>query len=805
MTRLVLTAALLALVASREAVAGSQGARTNSQENAAVREDVRAAAELVINGRPHGDTWLTLRGDDVLVPTATLTALGLRWTHGIEHHLAGEVYVSLASLAPSVRFAFSPTDVRLALTVPAGMFSRVTTIEPTTRPAPSRPRARSVYLNYGATFIARRPASWATEVGARVGGGLLQTSLAGTTTRQAVRGPLTFTVDDERRLWRWQMGDGVIESGVSGGVRPMAGLAVSSEFSIDPQFTTFAPVSIAGGASTPAVADIYVNGQLVARSDVAPGTFEIRDLAVPVGSGDVRVVVRDAFGRVQEITRDYYRSPGLVRPGLQVFRYAVGATRVNANGLAWRYGPVAGAGEHRVGLSEWLTVGVAGGFERRAAFGGGDVAVRMPIGEIEVSLRGSRARGESGAAGLASYIYRGRRVSGQAAARIFSANFREENVSARSARAGGDVTASIDVMAGAGISAGLRYRATRSRQALSDRRDADAQEIGTAVTFPVASRVNVSTSMWRGVGQRRPWTALAVLTVPLGRRTSATLTYEQASERGPVSQGSVQRALDLGPGAGYQVQWQDGASQTLASAALQYQAGPVRVEARREAFGDVGSNSLSVAGAVVAVDRSVRLSRPVTDAFALVRVGGIRGVRAYLSNQYVGRTGRRGDVVVPSLASYNANQIGIDDRDVPFYADVPRTDALIAPALGGGAVVRFEVTGADDLFVASRSPSTVRVVGAFRVDSVGDVLSGAEAVVRWSLDEERIDVRADGRFEFTRATIGTHQVTLHTPAGAFACSLVLSADGIQADGSLLLSAVPCQAVVPQTAAGIATR
>ena len=63
-----------------------------------------------------------------------------------------------------------------------------------------------------------------------------------------------------------------------------------------------------------------------------------------------------------------------------------------------------------------------------------------------------------------------------------------------------------------------------------------------------------------------------------------------------------------------------------------------------DALGGRSTATVDVAGGIVAIGGSLVATRPVQDrGFALVRVPGVGGVRAYLSNQLVGRTDRRGN------------------------------------------------------------------------------------------------------------------------------------------------------------------
>src|SRR6185436_18192432 len=101
---------------------------------------------------------------------------------------------------------------------------------------------------------------------------------------------------------------------------------------------------------------------------------------------------------------------------------------------------------------------------------------------------------------------------------------------------------------------------------------------------------------------------------------------------------------------------------------------------------------INLAGSIVALGGEVLLSRPVSDAFALVKVPKSRGVGVLANNQPVGRTGRRGSLFVPDLRSYVSNPIGIVPEDLPVEVRLGAVSQDIAVPYRGGAVVVFEAT-----------------------------------------------------------------------------------------------------------------
>jgi outer membrane usher protein len=150
----------------------------------------------------------------------------------------------------------------------------------------------------------------------------------------------------------------------------------------------------------------------------------------------------------------------------------------------------------------------------------------------------------------------------------------------------------------------------------------------------------------------------------------------------------------------------------------------------------------------------------VDDAFALVRVSDVPAVRTYVSNQLVGRTNRRGEILVPSLVSYYGNRITIDDRDVPLTHDVALKELLVAPALRGGAVLPFPVRRVRN------------ITGRFVVRSPDEAAPGnGDAEAQWADGPEHVALGPAGEFYFERATSGTHQVRVSYLGSRYVCSL----------------------------------
>ncbi|HYN06981.1 MAG TPA: fimbria/pilus outer membrane usher protein [Vicinamibacterales bacterium] len=427
---------------------------------------------------------------------------------------------------------------------------------------------------------------------------------------------------------------------------------------------------------------------------------------------------------------------------------------------------------------------IAGGAEasERLMNGGGSLALQSAAGEIEMAGRISRLDRRHGHAWSVGYGYRGRALSIQAIGRRMSPGFAElgmvlpapaaEEVERRESL---DAEASLGVV----LPGAVRLTATHALSKAGDDRRERSQLLGQV---GIAPAVNLLLGIASTRTQdRRAWTASAALTLALGGRTSASVNALATPDQPVDVVASLQRAAPQGVGLGYQLQWR-GTPSRAASAALVAHHAQGRVELRHDETPSQSASGATIAGALAVVGGSWHLTRPIDDAFAVVRVGDVRGVRTYVSNQLVGRTGRGGDLMLPSLSSYYGNHVSIEDRDVPIGYEIGATEARVAPGFRGGSIVSFDVRAIR--LVSGRFALPARPV----LDS-----DEAEAIaeVKWPGGPERVTLGPDGGFVFEHAAAGRHKVRITLRGEEYLCGLDIR---LTPGGSLdvqALGTIPC--------------
>lgn len=652
------------------------------------RSPLPAFLELRVNGVP-GETALVHVDDegDVWVAVHELARAGLSFA-GVRREIAGRPAVSLRSLAPELRFEVD--EPALALRVQAGpalLGRRELDLSASRRPPGiETSTAPSAFLNYAGQATTSQDHSGSLEAGVSAGPAILQGSLSATRRGGAVRGLTSLWVDDARRLVRLVAGDAVTLPDALGGAPLVGGLSLVRELSLDPYLVREPLPGATAFASTPSVLEVYVNGALARTETVAPGSYDLSRLPVTAGASDVRVVVRDAFGRAQVVETEHYQAQGLLAPGLLDWAVHAGAVRRSFGQESFDYGDPVLLARLRSGLGERLTAGFRLDLGTRVRQGALTATAAVPFGQLDLAGALSDDEGEVGGAALVAWRYGSRRLTLGADATLRSRAYATSTLRGADDRElwRASARATVPFLAGAALT--VQWAGARSR----DRGTTQRLEARTSVSLAPRTWLVLSAAAERE-GSRDPFGS-AFLQVVVGGAGGTTADAGGRVGRGGEGGGTVgaQRALPPGPGVGWRVRGDTAAEGTL-SALLRVQPSFGRYEAAYDrAFGSEVA-SLTAAGGLVLVGERLFLTRPVEQSFALVRVPGVPDVRVRLEQQPVGRTDAGGDLLVPGLLPYYGNRVSIVDADVPADFRVGRVERVVAPPPRGGALVRFEV------------------------------------------------------------------------------------------------------------------
>ncbi|WP_232514133.1 fimbria/pilus outer membrane usher protein [Burkholderia oklahomensis] len=502
------------------------------------------------------------------------------------------------------------------------------------------------------------------------------------TTRRLTRLETTWTVDRPDKLASLRIGDAISRPGMWGRAVRFGGIQYATNFLTQPGLVTIPLQGVSGQAVLPSTVDVYVNNALTSRRDVAPGPFSISNVPVVTGQGDVQVVVRDIMGREQVITQAFYASSNLLAKGLQDFSFELGSVRRDFGLASNDYGRWFASGTYRKGLTSWFTGELHGEVEAsQQNIGVGGVVLAPPFGVVNVSMAASRSPAGPGA--LAT-------IGIDSVTSAFTVGAHAQWATPHFAQLGLDpgvpapkLLTSFNI----GVSMG-RFGSVGLAHVFVDNRDHNLIQL-----MSLSYNVQLGRAGFMSIGVSKPLSGNGATTVgmtwtlPLNNRTSASVTMTR-QQHSTEFLAQVQRSLPVGDGFGYSVQ--AGNNIQDASASLQTRVGTYNVEVAANR-GRAGVRA-SAAGGVAFVDGTPRLSRQVTDSFALVKVPGFPKVGVYADNQLVSHTDANGLALLPRLRAYENNPISIEQADLPFDAKIGTLKLDAVPYFRSGMVLEFPIT-----------------------------------------------------------------------------------------------------------------
>jgi outer membrane usher protein len=719
----------------------------------ALRDDdaVPVLYAVRINGQPARDARLLRRTDaSLFVRLVDLLAWRIRPPGQPPMLLRGEAWHPLAAFAgASVRIDESRQT--LAIDLPSENFESTLLADSSgVGLSPTLP-GLGAFFNYD-TFLTQSEgvrrldgqfeAGLFTSLGVATNG-MIARDVGGSS--QWVRLDTTLTRDFPAERTTLTVGDAIGSSGLWGRAVRFGGLRYGTNFATAPGFVSFPLPNLRGEAVMPSATDIYVDGVLRRSAGVPPGPFQLNNLPVVTGQGEVRVVTRDLLGREQVTTLPYYASTRLLRQGLSEASWEIGAIRQNYGSVSDDYGRALATVQQRHGVSDVMTVeGRLEALREQQTVGAGASFLVSSLGVMSAATalsHGTQGSGQLLSLALERQALRG--VSLAVRSQWTSSGFSQVGLQPGHQAPLRLMSASMGFSPSAFGSFGLAL----IRQ---DNRDAPSTDIAqTSYTFNLGVSSAVILNAYRSLSGERNQAFGILFSTAFGERGSASMAYT-GQAHGNQTQLQVQRSLPEGSGTGYRLAAADGDRGAQRNAAWLWQTdiGSYALEAGQ--LNGTTSYRASASGGAGLMAGQAFASRKITDSFAIAQVPAFPGVGVYLNNQPVARTaGTEGYAVLPRLLPYQVNRVAIDPGDLPMDVQIDATTLDAIPYYRSGVMLRFPVRGSASALVVLRQVNgePVPVGSEVRLahgDAVFPVAERGEVHVMGIGGPERLQVRWEG-------------------------------------------------------------
>src|SRR5215510_7905298 len=628
-------------------------------------------------------------------------------------------------------------------------------------------------------------------------GTLTQSGIVGTTTLRdmdVLRLETRWTYSDPDNLVSYRAGDTI--SGGLAWTRPvrLGGLQMQRNFALRPDLVTLPLPSYSGSAAVPSTVDVYVNNIKTYSQEVGTGPYQINNLPLS-GGGTARIVLKDSSGRPVETSLPFYSSPRLLHEGLTDFSVEAGFPRLfyGTDSFSYVRDPVGSASARR-GLFDWLSV--EGHAEGGAGLMNGGLGAVVGVGPWGVLSAAGSASRFNDASGFQSYVAFDTQLFGinihASSQRTWRAYNDLASVTARaqplwslfSDRAtditGADIfsvsylppkfldTISMSFplpFAQGSVSAGLMHLGA------ADGKLSDIVTLSYARALPWDASFYVSA--FGDLRDRKTGGIFAGISIPLGKSTFASTGVMQ-TRQGANFTADAGKSIESEVGSyGRRAYTREGTSTDRGAMGV-YRSSVAEIQGNVWQRKGSAGGSVQLNGAVATMGGGVFASNRIEDSFAVVDTG-TPGVDVLYENRPAGKTNSRGQVLVPTLRSYQPNKITIDPAGLPINADISETQVIVTPADRTGVLARFSVkTDVNSAVVVLSDPS-------------GKVLpAGAAGWLEGS--EEPFMVGYDGR-AYVKGLGDANTVVVTLPAGECRASFRYAA---QEDTQVVIGPVVCQ-------------
>lgn len=660
-------------------------------------------AAVKLNQNKKGDIYLYRnQTGQYFVSRDDLLRFGLRDIKENITTIGGKHYIDLNQIK-GLDVNFDEKSLTLELTAkPENFVPTVIDMSAKRRRKVLKPTANSAFLNYRLAYFGSEGAensyNLTTEAGLRMYDSLLLSGFShnkNSSDSNSVRLMSSWTYDWRDDLIRLTLGDFFAYSGDLGTSLNLGGLSYSKRYSIDPYFIQRPRANLAGVISSAAEADVYLDGVHLRNIRLQPGEFELKNINYFGGVRDVRVVIRDAFGREQLIQQDYFFSNIGLRAGLHEYSYNLGATRQDYGLVSNQYGNLATSAFHRYGLSDNLTIGL-----REESIGSTfNIGPQMIIRSNELGLFSfSTAYSHDDKLGSSSASQLGHQYQqGNFSTRLLLRQFEQNFVTAN------DAVTMRQQKLNVGIGASYGSQATgfvSINYSYDSQYDGDSYR---ATNLSYRKNLDNQLSFYANLGhvlQKDSRENSTEDTLFLGVTYTPSVAYSMRAshqQRGDSNTEVVQlnKNVPIGEGWGFRIRDEliesDIAKSNSLNTYIQVNTSSNILSASYLESAGRDQYQLTAAGALEYVAGSVGMSRPIYDSFGLVRVAGLPNVGVRQNNQAIGRTNAKGELFIPNMGSFLENQISLEDKDIPVDYHLKSKEIYVAPSWRAGALIEFDL------------------------------------------------------------------------------------------------------------------
>ena len=468
----------------------------------------------------------------------------------------------------------------------------------------------------------------------------------------------------------------------------ISGLKLSKNFDLQPYQVSSTLESFKGSVLLPSSVDLLINGVKQSTSQVQPGQFNLQALPSITGAGDTQLVITDMNGQERIVNISLFGTVQLLRQGFSDWDFNLGVNKLDYDlkSVSYDHDLVAN-GSYRYGFTQNTTLESHTELASDLQMAGLGIIQRLPnrLGLLNASYSYSNANDENGQNYRLGYQWSNRYVNFSSSHQQATEHFN-------------DIASTLDYsfirksdQAFIGVSTPYGQFGSSYAKQKYDESETELLILNWSHVFP--SRKYLNFSMTRDLNNQENTFYLS-LNIPLDRQTTANIYTQHDQDNTQYAINAKRTAAQDRPDWGWQANANFTDSQNYiiqAQVQRQNNYGEWNLGLQDSEMNGINytTGMASARGSLVMMDKGIFAMRQSLGSFAVISADGMADVPVQLENRSVGKTNKKGLLLVKDLNAYQHNMLSIDALGLPVDYKIEKTRIDAVPHSGSGVYIKF--------------------------------------------------------------------------------------------------------------------